>query len=199
MARTQLDEIDYRILAKLQDEARISNVTLADHVGLTPAPCLRRVQALEESGVIRKYATLIDPAAVHLSVTVYVQVRLDRQVEDCLEFFERLVNQQQEILECHLLAGEADYLLRVVVADVASYERFLSKTLTRVPGVASVKSSFVLRQAKHLTALPLPSSQHLAEASVAQPVPRAQKPLALRRTASPSPTRRPASREVSRG
>jgi Lrp/AsnC family leucine-responsive transcriptional regulator len=175
MARTQLDEIDYRILAHLQEQARISNVTLADHVGLSPAPCLRRVQALEQSGVIRKYATLLDPTAVNLSVTVFVQVRLDRQVEDRLEFFEKTIKQRPEVLECYLMAGDADYLLRVVVPDVAAYERFLMDSLTRVPGVAGLKSSFTLRQVKYSTALPLPGTR-TTEPAAATPPARTQEP-----------------------
>jgi DNA-binding Lrp family transcriptional regulator len=199
MARTHLDEIDYRILAELQEHARISNVTLADNVGLTPAPCLRRVKALEQSGVIRTYATLLNAAAVNLGVTVYVHVRLDRQAEDRLEFFERMIRQQPEVLECHLMAGDADYLLRVVVPDVATYERFLKNALTRVPGVASVKSSFVLRQVKYSTALPLPTGQDAAEANEVTPLTRSQDTLTLHRTVSAPRARRPTNRQASRG
>ena len=153
-ART-LDEIDRKILRHLQEEARISNADLADRVGLSPAPCLRRVRGLEESRVIRKYVTLLDPAAVNLGVTVFVQISLDLQVEDRLEIFERAVLRRPEVLECYLMTGDADYLVRVVVPDVAAYERFLKDTLTRIEGVAGIKSSFALKQVKYSTVLPV--------------------------------------------
>jgi Lrp/AsnC family transcriptional regulator, leucine-responsive regulatory protein len=150
-----LDEIDRKILRHLQEEARISNADLADRVGLSPAPCLRRVRSLEEGRVIRKYVTLLDPAAVNLGVTVFVQISLDLQVEDRLEIFERAVMRRPEVLECYLMTGDADYLVRVVVPDVAAYERFLKDTLTRIEGVAGIKSSFALKQVKYSTVLPV--------------------------------------------
>jgi Lrp/AsnC family transcriptional regulator, leucine-responsive regulatory protein len=150
-----LDEIDRKILRHLQEEARISNADLADRVGLSPAPCLRRVRTLEEGRVIRKYVTLLDPAAVNLGVTVFVQISLDLQVEDRLEIFERAMMRRPEVLECYLMTGDADYLVRVVVPDVAAYERFLKDTLTRIEGVAGIKSSFALKQVKYSTVLPV--------------------------------------------
>ncbi|MFT4571552.1 MAG: Lrp/AsnC family leucine-responsive transcriptional regulator [Candidatus Binatia bacterium] len=150
-----LDEIDRQILAELQDNARISNVDLATRVGLSASPCLRRVRDLEESGVIRRYATLVDPAALGLGVSVFVQVSLERQVEIGLDSFEKLVLARPEVLECYLMTGDADYLLRVVVPDVAAFERFLLDHLTKVPGVASIKSSFALKQVTYRTALPI--------------------------------------------
>lgn len=150
-----LDRIDRKILAALQDDARLTNADLAEKVGLSPSPCLRRVKALEVAGVIRRYATLIDPAAVNLPVSVFVSVTLERQVEERLEAFEAAVVERPEVLECYLMTGEADYLLRVVVADLAAYERFLKDHLTRIPGVASIKSSFALKQVRYNTALPL--------------------------------------------
>lgn len=150
-----LDEIDRKILKILQDNARMTNAELADKVGLSPAPCLRRVRALEESRVIRKHVTLLDPAAVDLGVTVFVQISLDLQVEDRLEIFERAIMKRPEVLECYLMTGDADYLVRVVVPDVAAYERFLKDTLTRIEGVAGIKSSFALKQVKYSTVLPL--------------------------------------------
>ena len=152
---TELDEIDIKILKRLQEEARISNVDLAGHVGLSPAPCLRRVRALEENGIIRRYVTLVEPAAVNLSVTVFVQITLDLQVEGRLEIFEQAIMRRPEVLECYLMTGDADYLLRVVVPDVAAYERFLRDALTRLEGAAGIKSSFALKQVKYSTTLPL--------------------------------------------
>lgn len=153
----QLDEIDLKILKQLQEGARISNVDLADAVGLSPAPCLRRMRALEKAGVIRKYVALLDQESVSLGVTVFVQVTLDLQVEGRLEIFERAIMQQPEVLECYLMTGDADYLLRVVVPDVSAYEHFLRDVLTRVESVAGIKSAFALNQVKYSTALPLPS------------------------------------------
>ena len=151
-----LDEIDYRILARLQDNARISNSDLAREIGLSPSPCLRRVRDLENSGAIKGYAALLEPAVVGLPVSVFVQVTLERQVETALEDFERTVLARPEVMECYLMTGDADYMMRIVVADVRAYEKFLKEHLTRAPGVASINSSFALNQVKYGTALPLP-------------------------------------------
>lgn len=156
-ALATLDEIDINILSCLQDQARLSNVDLADRVGLTPAPCLRRVRALEHAGVIQRYAALVEPGAVQLGVAIFVRITLVQQVEKRLETFEATIRHHPEVMECYLMTGDADYLLRVVVPDVESYERFLDTTLTRTAGVASIKSSFALRQVKYSTALPLAS------------------------------------------
>ena len=155
MSAVQLDEIDVRILATLQEHARISNVDLAHHVGLSAAPCLRRVRTLEQQGVIRRYAALLDSTAVHCEVDVFVQISLDLQTEGRLEAFEQAVTRCPEVLECYLMTGEADYLLRVAVPDVAAYERFLKTSLMRLDGIAGIKASFALRQVKYSTALPL--------------------------------------------
>lgn len=155
MATLTLDEIDLRILTVLQEEARTANVDVARQVGLSPSPCLRRVRTLEESGVVRRHVTLVDPAAVGLGVSVFVSVRLERQVEGALERFEAAVLTRPEVMECYLMTGDADYLLRVVVRDVPAYEQFLMRHLTRVRGIASIQSSFALKQVKYTTALPL--------------------------------------------
>ena len=157
MASFRLDEFDLKILERLQQDACISNRALADHIGLSEAPCLRRVRALEQAGVIRRQVALIDPEAVNLGVTVFVQIRLDLQVEGRLEIFERAILRRPEVLECYLMTGDADYLLRIVVPDVSAYEQFLRDALTRVEGVAGIKSSFALKQVKYSTALPLSS------------------------------------------
>jgi Lrp/AsnC family transcriptional regulator, leucine-responsive regulatory protein len=154
-----MDDIDRKILKHLQDHARVTNAELADHVGLSPAPCLRRVRALEESGVIRKYVTLLDPKAINMGVTVFVQITLDLQVENRLEVFEKAIMRRPEVLECYLMTGDSDYLLRVVVPDVAAYEQFLKQSLTRIEGVAGIKSSFALKQVKYSTVLPLESAR----------------------------------------
>jgi len=151
----KLDSIDRRILGVLQEEGRLPNVELAERVGLTPAPCLRRVRTLEKAGVIQKYAALVDPNALALGVTVFAQVTLDKQVKQQLEVFEKSVQRWPEVMDCYLMTGDSDYLLRIVLPDVAAYERFLNGSLTQLPGVASIKSSFALRQVKYSTALPL--------------------------------------------
>lgn len=150
-----LDAIDRKILALLQENARLANVELAEAVGLSPSPCLRRVRDLEEAGVIRRYVTLLDPAQLGLPVSIFVSVTLERQVEQALERFESAILKRPEVMECYLMTGDADYLLRIVTADLSGYERFLIDHLTRVPGVSSIKSSFALKQVKYLTALPV--------------------------------------------
>ena len=151
-----LQEIDLRILSFLQDNARLSNVELANKVGLSQAPCLRRVRALEKKGIIKTYTALIDEAAVDLGVTVHIQVRLDLQVAKRFDRFESQIVGRPEVLECYLLTGAADYLLRVAVRDVAAYEKFLKESLSRMEGVVSTHSSFGLRVVKRTTSLPLP-------------------------------------------
>lgn len=155
MPHRRLDAIDRRILDHLQDNARISNVDLAARVGISASPCWRRVRELEESGVISNYVTLIDAASVGLTVSVFVNVSLERQVERELEVFQNAIRERPEVMECYLMTGEADFLLRVVVPDLMAYERFLMDHLTRVPGIASIRSSFALKQVKYRTALPL--------------------------------------------
>src|SRR5579884_1597299 len=135
-----MDATDQRILAALQENARLPNIELAEKAGLSPSPCLRRVRELEERGVIRRYVTLLDPGAIGLPVSVFVSVTLERQVEEALEQFEKAILKRPEVMECYLMTGDADYLLRVVTADLAAYERFLKDHLTRIRGVASIKS-----------------------------------------------------------
>ena len=155
VAQMELDSIDIRILDQLQRNGRISNVELARAVGLSPSPCLRRVRDLEQAGVIDRYAAVLDQRKAGLDLSVFVQVTLERQVETALETFERAVAERPEVMECYLMTGDSDYLLRVVVADVTAYEQFLKNHLTRIPGVASIKSSFALNRVKYETALPL--------------------------------------------
>ena len=155
MPNKSLDAIDRQILENLQNDARMRNVELAEKVGLSPSPCLRRVGNLEETGVIRGYATLVDAEAVGLPVSVFVSVTLEKQIEKALAKFEKEIRARPEVMECYLMTGEADYLLRVVTADLGAYERFLIEHLTRIPGVASIKSSFALKQVAYRTALPI--------------------------------------------
>ena len=155
MPDTSLDAIDRRILAVLQENARVSNVELAESAGVSASPCWRRVRELERTGVISRYVTLVDPAALGLPVSVFIQVSLEKQVESALEVFENAILQRPEVMECYLMTGDADYMLRVVVADLEAYERFLMDHLTRVPAVANIRSSFALKQVKYRTVLPV--------------------------------------------
>ena len=155
MLNKSLDPIDRQILENLQNDARMRNVDLAGKVGLSPSPCLRRVGNLKKTGVIRSYATLVDAEAVGLPVSIFVNVTLEKQIEPVLETFEEHIRARPEVMECYLMTGDADYLLRVVVPDLASYRRFLMDHLTRIPGVANIRSSFALKQVKYRTALPI--------------------------------------------
>lgn len=156
MPETPLDSIDWKILFLLQGDARMSNVDLARAVGLSPSPCLARVRTLEQSGYISRYVTLLDALQVGLKVSVFIQVALEKQVESALDVFERAIRERPEVMECYLMTGEADYLLRVVVPDLQALEHFILNFLSRVPGVGNIKSSFALKQVKYQTALPLP-------------------------------------------
>jgi Lrp/AsnC family leucine-responsive transcriptional regulator len=156
MPSQQLDAIDLRILEELQQNARLTNVELAARVHLSPSPCLARVRALEDSGLISRYVTLLDPLELGLSVSVFIQIRLERQVERALEQFQDAISQYPEVMECYLMTGDSDYLIRVVVPDVQALERFIVDELSKIPGVANIRSSFALKQVKYKTALPLP-------------------------------------------
>lgn len=156
MQKRPIDAIDRRILQCLQENARISNADLAQAVGLSASACSRRVRDLETAGVIQRYTALVDPVAVGMPVSVFINVTLGKQVEQDLEVFEAAVAGLPEVMECYLMTGDSDYLLRVVASDVAAFRRFLMDDLTRIPGVANIRSSFALNQVKYLTALPLP-------------------------------------------
>ncbi|MDR0782120.1 MAG: Lrp/AsnC family transcriptional regulator [Pseudomonadales bacterium] len=152
----QLDRIDKRILAALQHNARISNQELADKVGLSPSPCLRRVRQLEESGLISGYSTQLDASKLGLKLMALVQISMDRHTPDRFEQFEASIRQWPQVLECILITGQAaDYQIKVLVRDMEEYHDFLLNKLTRIPGVTGVQSSFVLRQVVSTTALPL--------------------------------------------
>ncbi|HRK17509.1 MAG TPA: Lrp/AsnC family transcriptional regulator [Hyphomicrobiaceae bacterium] len=150
-----LDDTDRRILAVLQDNGRISNVELAERVGLSPSPCLARVRGLERSGLIRGYVALVDPGRVGLGVSVFIQVSLEKQVGRALDTFESAMTAMPEVMECYLMTGDSDYMLRVLVEDVAALQRFIVDKLSKVPGVASIRSSFALKQVKFKTAVPV--------------------------------------------
>ena len=150
-----LDAIDRRLLAALQENGRLTATELSAKVGLTTSPCLRRIRQLEEAGVIQGYSTIIDQTKVGLPVSVFVSIKLERQREDAMQRFEAAVRRWPEVVECYLMTGTRDYLLRVVASDLSDYERFLKQSLTRLDGVASIESSFALAQVKHSAALPI--------------------------------------------
>ncbi len=151
----ELDAIDARILTELQSDGGLTNAELAERVGLSPSPCLRRVKLLTDAGVIKKRVALVDGNAIDLKVSVFIHVTLEKQIEENLSEFEAAIEARPEVVECYLMTGESDYLLRVVVPDLEAYERFLIEHLTRIPGVSNIKSSFALNQVKYSTALPL--------------------------------------------
>ena len=149
------DKTDYAILRQLQSDGRLSNVQLAERVNLSESACLRRVRLLDEAGVIERYVMLLNQAALGLPGNVFVEIALQRQQRQALDEFERAVVNVPEVMECYLMSGEYDYLLRVVVADAADYERIHHEHLTRLPGVDRVHSSFGLRVVTRKTELPV--------------------------------------------
>lgn len=154
-----LDAFDLKILTALQDNGGLSNLELARRVGLSPSPCLRRVRALEERGVIRGYQATIDRRAVGLGIRAFVELKLERQSEAATEKFIARVRRLPEVISCYLMTGSHDYLLDVVAVDMEAYSDFTTKKLISLPGVAEVRSGFVLKEIIHRGALPL---DHLA-------------------------------------
>jgi Lrp/AsnC family leucine-responsive transcriptional regulator len=152
----QLDRLDRKILKALQLNGAISNLELADKVGLSASPCSRRVKALEESGIILKTVTLLDAKKLGLDLMAMISISMDRHTPDRFEAFEIAISECDEILECYLITGQsADYVLKVMVQDMAAYQTFLLGKLTRIPGVTGVHSSFVMRKVLDRTVLPV--------------------------------------------
>jgi DNA-binding Lrp family transcriptional regulator len=150
-----LDKIDRRLLAELQAEGRVTNVELAQRVGLTAPPCLRRVRALEEAGVIRGYHADLDASKLGFAITVFAMVSLKSQAEEDLRGFEDHVKTLPEVRECHMLNGEIDFILKIVSKDLQSFQEFLTSKLTPAPNVASVKTSLTIRTSKQEPGVPL--------------------------------------------
>ena len=155
MRRVKLDRIDRRILRDLQADGRMTNVDLAKRAGVSAPPCLRRVRALEESGFIRGYHGDINPEALGFGVTIFAQVGLTSQAETDLKAFEDLVRTWPEVRECHMLAGETDFLLKVVATDWDAYQKFLTTQLTAAPTVSQVKSALAIRTSKFEPGVPI--------------------------------------------
>ena len=159
----QLDNLDRRILDSLQRNAKLSNVQLAEEVGLSPSPCLRRVRLLEEAGVIRGYHAQLDRSKAGLGLTVFVGVKVERHHDASANAFRAAVIDLPEVISCHVVSGESDFLLQVVLPDLASYEDFLFSTLLKLPGVSDIRSNFAISTVKSQTALPL---DHLPQGSL---------------------------------
>ena len=155
MQRVKLDRIDRQILRDLQDDGRMTNVGLAEHAGISAPPCLRRVRALEQAGYVKGYHADLDPVLLGFNVSVYAHVGLSSQAEVDLLAFEQMVNQWPEVRECHMLAGETDFLLKLVARDWDEYQRFVTSKLTAAPNVAQVKSALAIRSSKRLTGVPI--------------------------------------------
>ncbi|MEL7490885.1 MAG: Lrp/AsnC family transcriptional regulator [Pseudomonadota bacterium] len=153
----KLDSIDHKILRHLQENARITNAELAEKVGLSPTPCLRRLRRLESDGVIRGYHTEVNREALGVNVTVIILVKLEREDDKTLRDFEAAIKQRPEVMECYLVTGKFDYFVRVVIPTLAAYETFLSETILRMPNVETVESSFTLREVERKVVIPIPN------------------------------------------
>ena len=151
-----LDRQDKRILATLQQDGSVTNLELAEKIGLSPSPCARRVKQLEEAGFINRKVTLLNANKLNLKLTALIQISIDKHTPDRFELFEKEVSQYPEVMECLLITGQsADYQLKVVVADMETYQEFLLNKITRIQGVSDVHSSFILREVINSTELPL--------------------------------------------
>jgi Lrp/AsnC family leucine-responsive transcriptional regulator len=154
-ALTGLDALDSRILSALQEDGRLSNVELAERVGLSPSPCLRRVKRLEEEGYIAGYKAKVDRRRLGLGMTIFVGVKVDGHRDTNANAFQEVVRKLPEVVACHMVSGEADFLLEIVVADLMAYDAFLSRTLLAMPMVRDIRSNFAIRTVKSDGALPV--------------------------------------------
>ena len=153
----KFDATDIRIIKELQQDGSLSNVELARRVHLSPSPCLARVKALEAAGVIQRYVALVNPKSLGLDLNVFISISLKEQSKSALAAFEARIAEHEEVMECYLMTGDSDYLIRVAVADIAALERFILEQLTPIPGVEKIRTSFTLKQVRYKTALPCPS------------------------------------------
>lgn len=155
MSNLELDSIDRKILRALQDDGKVSMAELAEKVGLSPSPCARRVRLMEKAGIIKGYAAIIDQKKVGLPISAFASIKLERQREEDLDRFEEAVSRWPEVLDCYLMTGQRDYLMRIVAADLEAYEHFIKNKLTRLENIASIETSFALGQVKRSEVLPL--------------------------------------------
>jgi len=155
MPNVKIDAIDKKIILALQADGKITVADLAAKVGLSPSPCARRVRILEEAGIVKGYSAVIDQSKVGLPISAFASIKLERQSEENLDRFGEAVSRWPEVVDCYLMTGQRDYLMRIVARDLESYERFLKQKLTRLEGVASIETSFALTQIKRSEALPI--------------------------------------------
>ncbi|MBR0797222.1 Lrp/AsnC family transcriptional regulator [Bradyrhizobium jicamae] len=159
MTTTVLDRIDIKILNELQQNAGLTNVELASRVHLSPSPCLARVRTLEKLGVIDRRIAILDPAVLGIGVTAFIQIKLEKQVQLSLENFTRSIDRLSHVMECYLMTGDSDYLLRVMVPDIDALEDLIVSKISRIPGVLSIRSNLALKRISHKTVLPIDSNQ----------------------------------------
>ena len=159
MTTIALDRIDLKILHELQQNASLTNVELAARVNLSPSPCLVRVRNLETMGVIDRRIAVLDPTVLGLCVTAFIQIKLEKQVEHSLETLNRSIDHLSEVMECYLMTGDSDYMLRVIVSDMDDLEDLIVSKLSRIPSVASIRSNLALKRVSHKTVLPIDSSR----------------------------------------
>lgn len=149
-----MDSKDRQILQELQANGRLTNQELSERVNLSPSPCLRRLRLLEEQGVITGYAAMVDQKAWGLPVTVFIRIKLERHGDEAVQAFERTIIEMPKVMDCWLMTGRSDYLLRVIAADLDDYEQFVRRDLQRVPGIASIDTSFAYGRVKQAQVLP---------------------------------------------
>ena len=150
------DDTDLRILTELQNDSSLTNIELSRRVHLSPSPCLTRVKALEANGVIDRYVALVNPKQLGLNLSVFISISLKEQSKSALAEFEQRIAEHDEVMECYLMTGDSDYLIRVAVADITALERFILEQLSPIPGIEKIRSSFALKQVRYKTALPMP-------------------------------------------
>jgi len=160
MPKTSLDGFDVKILRALQAEGRLTNVELAHRIGLSPSPCLRRLKRMEAEGIVFGYSARIDRERLGLGVTVFVEVGLERHREEEAERFKKVILKLPQVVSCHAISGEPDFLLEVVLADLNQYSEFVLKNLRKIPGIKDLRSSFALETIKPLSPLPLQLIEH---------------------------------------
>lgn len=159
MTTMALDRIDIKILNELQQNASLTNVELAARVNLSPSPCLARVRNLEKLGVIDRRIAVLDASVLGLRVTAFIQVKLEKQVQNSLDIFTRAIDRMGQVMECYLMTGESDYLLRVMALDIEDLEDLIVNKLSRIPGVSSIRSNLALKKISHKTVLPIDTSR----------------------------------------
>ncbi|TQF39599.1 ArsR family transcriptional regulator [Bradyrhizobium sp. UNPF46] len=169
MSTTSLDRIDIKILNELQQNASLTNVELASRVNLSPSPCLARVRTLEKLGVIDRRIALLDPAVLGIGITAFIQIKLEKQVQTSLESFTRSIDRLAQVMECYLMTGESDYMLRVMAADIEDLEDLIVNKLSRIPGVSSIRSNLALKRISYKTVLPIDTNRPVTVKACALP------------------------------